>query len=340
MENKKETDPRLLEAEFFETPFSFSYSSLNTLLNAPALFYKEYVLQQKVEETKKHLLEGTLIHYLILQNQGFDDQFIVLPGLPSDNNKLIADRIFNEFYPVKGDENAELADFGDEIDTVLQEINLYQAIKDKDKRIAKIVEPKTEEYFNFLKKAIKRTIVDSNLLDVSTQRADIVKANPKIRELLGLDLVSDGRTVGVYNELEIEIPAAELGLPFGFKGHLDNMVVLVDKKKVRINDFKTTNKAIADFKESVDFWNYWLQAAMYVTLAKYYLRQILTDEWVIEFRFIAFDKYNMMYPFEVTPETMNEWMHKFERVKKEALYHYQFKDFSLPFDFATGSVKL
>ena len=340
MENTKETDPRLLEAEFFENPFSFSYSSLNTLLTAPALFYKEYVLQQKEEEMKKHLLEGTLIHFLILEHQRFDDKFVVLPGLPSDNNKLIADRIFNEYYPAKGDEAAELKDFGDEIDTILQEINLYQSIKDKDKRLAKIIEPKTEEYFTFLKTALKKTLIDSALLDVSTQRADILKANPVARELLGLDLVSDGRTVGIYNELEIEIPASETGYPFGFKGHIDNMVVLVTEKKVRINDFKTTGKSITDFEESVDFWNYWLQAAMYVTLVRYFLRQILTDEWTIEFRFIAFDKYNMMYPFKVTPETMAKWMERFDETKEQAYYHYQFKDFSLPFAFAMGKVEL
>lgn len=338
--NLKETDKNLLETDFYENPFEFSYSSLNTLLTAPGAFYKEYVLRYKNEEIKKYLIEGILIHYLILEYQNFDDKFVVLPGFPSENNILIADRIFNEVFPIKGDATLELIDFENEIDAILKEMNLYQSIKDRDKRLAKIIEPKTEEYFSFLKTSANKIIIDSALLDVSTKRANIAKANPELRKLLGLDLVSDGKTIGVYNELEILIPAKETGLPFGFKGRIDNMVVLVNEKKVLINDFKTTSKGIADFSESIKVWNYWLQAVIYKILAEYYLRSFLDSSWTIEFRFIVFDKYNLLYPFLVTPETMADWMEKFEDVKKQALYHYQSKDFSLPFAFATGSVKL
>ena len=192
----------------------------------------------------------------------------------------------------------------------------------------------------FLKKKGNRVIIDSELLDISTRRADIVKADGEMRKLLGMDLISDGRHYGVYNELPISISAEVTGLPFGFKGILDNVVVDVKNKLVRINDFKTTGKSLVDFHESIEFWKYWLQAAMYKMLIKHFLKSVLTDEWTIEFRFIVFDKYDQLYPFEVSPETMEEWEANFEQVKIEALYHYESRDYLLPYDFALRNVKL
>lgn len=337
----KEQDQNLLEAEFYSKQFYFSYSGLNTLLDSPVVFYKEYVLKQKEDGIKKYLLEGTLIHYLLLENHGFDDKFVVLPGtLPSENNMLIADRIFNEFYPVRGDTSLELQDFEQDIDDILKEINLHQAVKDRDKRLAKVIDDRTKEYFKFLKTKQDKTLIDSAILDKATHRADIAKSNHHIRKLLGMDLNPDGKTIGVYNELELSIEPSELGLPFGFHGTLDNMVVDVNTKTVYINDFKTTSKKLKDFQESVDLWNYWLQAVMYITLVRKFLSKVMTDEWKIEFRFVVFDKYDQVYAFPVSDETLAIWFVNFETVKLEAKYHYESKDFSLPFAFVMGNVKL
>jgi hypothetical protein len=341
----KELDTNLLEAEFYNKPFKFSYSSLNKLLTAPTIFYKDYVLKQREETHAKHLLAGTIIHYLVLENQGFDDQFIVSSeDLPSPTNMTVADEMF-KLYLELDDENLQLCDFEDQILEQLKAINKHQSLKDtKDgtgdgKRMAKIVEPKTEAYFTFLKDKQGRTIIDSALLDKSTRRADIVKTDSHTRELLGLDIVSDGKTFGVYNELELTCDAEE-NMPFGFKGILDNMVIDVHNKTVRINDFKTTGKPLMQFEESVDYWNYWLQAAMYMKLVRNYLKKVLTDEWSIEFRFIVFDKHDHLYAFPVSPETMEAWEVKLQDAVKEAQYHYESKDFTLPYNYAQGNVKL
>lgn len=352
---KTVTENNQKEAEFYSNPFSFSFSSLNTLVTAPKAFYKEYVLKEKEDEFKKYLLEGTLIHYLVLENINFDDKFIVATDdLPSENNVLIAERIFNTLYPNKLKEAIEeatilgtvpptelyLKDFANEIDLILTEINLHQTIKDGVKRLAKVIEPKAEAYFNFLKTKNNRTIIDSAMLDKCTKRAGIIKNNSQMRELLGLDIHADGKTFGVYNELHIEIPAEELKLPFGFKGIIDNVVIDVKNKLVRINDFKTTGKSLTEFPDTVKFWNYWIQAVMYTKLINKFFNKILTDSWTIEFRFLVFDKYDQLYPFLVSTETLNNWTIDFENTIKEALYHYNFKDFSLPYNYALGNVKL
>lgn len=347
---KTELDPNLLEAAFYEQPFKFSYSSLNKLITSPGIFYREYVLKQREEQYAKHLLEGTIIHFLVLENQGFDDNFIVLgDSLPSETNMIVADYVFNECYMKQKedqfDETLELCDFEQAILDQLKEINKHQSLKDtKDgtgdsKRIAKIDESKTQAYFKFLKTKGTRTIIDSALLDKCTRRADVIKADPQMRKLLGMDIVSDGKTFGVYNELPLDIETEE-GLPFGFKGIVDNMVIDVRQKTVYINDFKTTGKSLTHFPESVEFWNYWLQAAMYDKLVRNYLSKVLTDEWTVEFRFIVFDKYDQLYPFLVTESTMHEWKEALAVTEKEALYHYEFKDFTLPYDYAQGNVNL
>ena len=341
----KELDPHLLEAAFYEKAFQFSYSSMNKVLTSPGIFYREYVLKDREIQYGKHLLEGIIIHYLVLENKGFDDKFLVLSdNLPSDTNRAVADYCF-EMYKQKDDTTLILSDFRDEILEHLVEINKHQSLKDTkdglgdDKRIAKIADQRTLDYFEFLKKKEGRTIIDSALLDKCTRRADIVKANTQMRELLGLDLVSDGRTYGVYNELDLDIKAVE-GEHFGYKGIIDNLVVDVQNKTIRINDFKTTGKSLTNFEEAVEYWNYWLQAAMYVKLVKSFLSAVIDEHWTIEFRFIVFDKYDQLYAFPVTAETLQAWVEKMKVVEKEAEYHYVSKDFTLPYEYAQGEVKL
>jgi hypothetical protein len=339
-----ELDVNLLMARFYEKDFKFSYSSMSKLITAPKIFYNDYILKQREEVVKKYLLEGIIIHYLVLENEGFNDKFIVASDkLPGENNMLVAEKVF-KFYELKNDNALELIDFRQEILDTLIDMNLHQSLKDTkdglgdDKRIGKIVEPKTEEYFEFLKQRGSKTIIDSALLDKCTLRADIVKADPYMRELLGLDLENDGAAYGIYNELEVDMDLEDL--PYGLKGIIDNLVVDVKNKTVRINDFKTTSKSLTQFSESVEVWNYWLQAVVYEKLVKSFLESVLNPSWKIEFRFIVFDKYDQLYAFEVTETTMAAWNEKFYKVLNDVNYHYNSKDYTLPADFIKRNVKL
>ena len=57
--------------DFYEKKFYFSYSSLNKLLFSPRIFYKHYVLDQREDSTAQHLIEGSLLHCLLLEPQNF-----------------------------------------------------------------------------------------------------------------------------------------------------------------------------------------------------------------------------------------------------------------------------
>ena len=330
------SDTQMLEAEFYSSEIKLSYSSLNKLLTAPSVYYKEYILKQKEETIAKYLLEGTLIHYLVLDGLDFDSKFIIAPNsLPSDNSISVIKEVF-EIY--KSDNKGEdLQDYSSDILDILNEKKLHARIKDDDKRVAKIADIKGHDYFNFLKKQNGRTIIDAELLDKCSKRAEIIKADENTRNLIGLDLIHDGTKIGVYNEIELEAPYND---KFSLKGVLDNLVVDVVNQEIIINDFKTTSKSLDRFSESVDYYNYWLQAVIYIKLAQDFLSDVMLDQWTIKFNFIVFDRYDQLYSFGVSDNTLSEWNKKALEVFKAAEYHIDNKEFKLPYKYTQNSIML
>ena len=61
--------------------FKFSYSSMNRLRFSPKLFYKDYGLKDREVRTEKHLIEGRLLHLLLLQPNNFENDFDKLDGI-------------------------------------------------------------------------------------------------------------------------------------------------------------------------------------------------------------------------------------------------------------------
>ena len=341
----KEEDKHLLEAAFYEKPFYFSYSSLNRLLLAPNIFYKEYVLKEKEIRTEKHLLEGTLIHFLLLEGKKFDDKFIITPEtLPGTNSMLVANEVFKTYEAlIKEDPSRtdlQLGDFEHEILDALEAINLHQAVKDTAKRIAKIVEPRTEAYFEYLKVKDSKEIIDSTMLDKCSLAVEKIKSNEDICKLLGINREADGVNFGVYNEIPLQMELKDY--PFGLKGIIDNMTIDTKEKTININDFKTSGKSLSDFKDTVEYWKYWLQAVVYIKLAKEFFKEVIKDDpkWTVNFRFVVFDKYDHLYAYPVSESTLKDWEFNYKDVLESARYHYEAKDFTLPYEFAVGNANL
>lgn len=335
------------EGEFYDSPFKFSYSSLNKLMYAPSLFYKEYVLKEREVRTDAHLIEGKLIHYLLLDSANFKDKFIIATSaLPTGNTKDVVDIVYELSDKIL---DLDLSDYPDEILETLRQINLHQKLVDDkkpdgtgimltgdQKRLIKIITPEAQEYFNFLKTRQGKDIIDADTLDKCTRAAEALSQNESVRELLGLNRTHDDESFGIYNELEISVD----GAPFGFKGIIDNMTVDVENKIVRINDLKTSSKTINEFPESIEYWNYWMQAAVYRELAKDFLKDVIDSTWEIQFNFIVVDKYNQVYAFGVSKNTLNEWSFKLKDCIMRATYHYVNRDYTLPFNLAVDKVLL
>ena len=313
--------------------FKFSYSSLNRLLFCPKLFYKDYILKDREEKTDKHLIQGKLIHLLLLQPEEFDNQFVLLPAkLPSESLRKVLKLIPNHT------EEKELSKVDDNVILdCLHEVNLYQSLKDADKRVAKVRTPECEDYYRFLS-TTNKNIIDVDTLEKCKESVELIKDNEKVQKLLQdepTDFEMDD--IEVYNEIPLECNLDNYD--FGLKGIIDRYVVDHKNKIIKIIDFKTTGKTITEFPETVQFYNYWLQAAVYMTLVTKNLSEKEADYQII-FNFIVIDKYNQIYSFPVRTSTMSEWGDAMTGVFETATYHVNENNYSLPQQFLIDDMTL
>mgnify|MGYP003671172669 FL=1 len=326
--------------QFYSSKFYFSYSGINKLLFSPSMFYNHYILKQKEDSVDPHLVKGRVIHCLLLNPEDFDKEFMIMPGkLPSGNNRIIVDKIF-KLHLQSLNNTLTLNDYSDAIIEALESINLHQKLKTDEARITKILTTDNISYFEFLNSSQGKTLVDDETLRYCNECVEAIKKNESINSLMQLE----NSDLKVYNEALINTDQVLYGkFDFGFKGILDNIVIDETKKILFVNDLKTTGKPLIDFPESVEYYRYWIQAAMYYNLAYYRYISDKDDakDWTIQFTFVVVDKYNQVYPFQVTPKTMGEWMKRFyEKVLLQVNYHYKEKDYTLPYELAVENLKL
>lgn len=332
--------------QFYSKYFFFSYSSLNKLINSAQLFYNWYILKDRKDSYENHLVEGKVIHCLLLDRKMFDDNFVIMPGtIPGASNKKIAEamyKLWKEEQPAIG-----LPDFKDQILKWLVDNNLHQSLTDdKDltkqgsktgdvKRLEKILTAETIEYFNYLKSSGKKDVIDQATLERCEEAVGVLKDNKKINDLLKIGL-HDFELLEVHNERALACKVQ--GYPFGLQGIVDNYVIDHTNKQVFINDLKTTGKSLSEFRDSLNYYRYWLQAAIYERLVKSHHPE--TKDFKFKFHFVVIDKYNQVYPFPVNDETMLDWQAQLEEALQIANYHYTNKDYTLPYEFAIGQVTL
>jgi hypothetical protein len=332
------TDLTKEEKFYANKNFKFSYSSLNKLLFSPSLFYKDYILEDREIRTDKHLVEGKLIHCLLFEQDKLNDKFNILPGkLPADSNIKVLTVLYNTTVNRALSLLSQDPTFQQEILKVLIDQNLYQTLKLDDARLEKIQTADNESYWEYLKNSSKDAI-DGDTLAKCKDQAENIKSNKDVMALFE-DVQTDFELDPIETHAEKYLTSDLLGKPFGLHGYLDYYKINHSTKTVTICDLKTTSKTISDFKETIDFYNYWLQAAIYCKLVFANLAET-EQEYNILFKFVVVDKYNQVYVFDVTDETLNGWAVALEDVIERASYHYAEKNYSLPYDFLLGNIKL
>lgn len=321
-----------LEDEFYSKKLYHSYSSLSKLLYSPALFYKEYVMQEREPSIGRHLTEGKLIHSLMLDRQNFDDLFIIAPsGLPSDNTLKVINHIWDYHIENEGLPTFGLTDYADIILEKLQEMELHQSLKTDEQRINKIINEVSNEYWEFLKKKEGREIVDIEMLSKCQEFADAIKADKR-----AMDLLTNGDEILSEVELSMDFENGQVGL----KGVVDNICVNHSERLITICDIKTTSKTIKDFPESVEFWNYWIQACVYRMLVNNKYKHLKDEDYSVQFCFVAIDPYKQVYCFQVSSKTYQEWSTRFIDLMLEAEWHYTNRNYTLPYKFINQDFKL
>lgn len=326
-------DSKGLEDKFYSQPFSFSYSGLSKLLYSPGLFYNHYILQEREERLDQHLIEGKVIHCMLLDNGSFNNQFIVSPSnLPSTNSKSVIDKLFYDKKVVEG----ELEEHDQLILEILRDINLHQSLKTDQQRLDKIITEDVKSYWGFLKQKGNKDLLDQETLDKCTKSVEILKNDKHVNELMGLTM-SDFELQEIFNEQPIETELKNA--PFGLKGIVDNIKIDYAAKTVYINDLKTSSKTLSEFKESIEYYNYDLQAAIYSVLVSYKFSEILNSSWKIQFSFVVIDKYQQVGIYEVSQDTLIRWDEKLSNTLEIARAHYITRDYTKPAEFiAQGKV--
>ena len=285
---------------------------------------------------EKHLIEGRLIHLLLLEPDRFNEEFVMTPlKMPTDSVKKILRIVSSRIVDLNN--HLQLIDLDDQILEALKEENLYQSFKEDQKRLDKIITEESEAYFKFLQTTGK-TIIDADTFARCMDRVVIIRANDDVTKLLmqeATDFEMD--TIQVYNEKFLDCKLNTY--KFGLKGYVDKYIVDDESKTITIVDLKTTAKPLENFAETVDFYNYWLQAAIYSLLVVKNVDEN-QQKYKIIFKFVAIDKYDQVYVFPVSEETLVRWMTSLKQALQEANYHYSERKYDLPYVFANGNVTL
>lgn len=316
------------EENFYKKKFHFSYSGFNKLLFAPSAFYKHYILNQREDKMEQHLVEGSLLHCLLLEEDKFHDKYVVSPvNLPGDSIKNVVDKVFVKAL-ISNNLGLSLEQNEFEILDILKEINLYQSLKTDAQRVEKVVTDASISYYNFLATKGDKAVIDEETLNKVKGYAEIVRSNDKITSLLNIG--------GTYSQSEVPL-VMDTQYDFGLRGFVDNINIDHDAKVIYINDLKTSGKMLQDFPETVDYYKYWLQAAVYCRLVR---ANYSLGNYKIKFHFIVVDKLTQCYAFEVSTVTLNSWMDKLDEIMKIADYHYTNRKFDLPYEYEVGNVIL
>jgi len=340
LETIMEESVQILEKDFYSKKFFYSYSSLNKLMWSPQVFYQMYVLGIKEERLDNHLVQGKLIHLLLLEPEKFNKEFMMTPGkLPTDSLRQVVDRVFSHYKELSqnGDDRTELAQFDKAILDVMYDMNYHQSLKTDQQRLDKIITAEAISYWDFLKTKGNKTLIDPDTYKYCKDAVDIIKTNDQICNLIGCNVTEfDNREV--INELAVT--AEFTNKKYGLKGIIDNIVLDHDKKIIHINDIKTTSKDLKDFPESVEFYSYWLQAIIYIIIVNQVYQNLIGNGYTIKFHFVVIDRTFQSYAFPVSEDSLNDWLEKFQSAVDKAEWHFDNKNYNLPYEFAKGLVVL
>jgi hypothetical protein len=329
------------EKSFYASKFYYSYSSLNKLIWNPQVFYQMYVLGLKEERLDTHLVQGKLIHLLLLEPEKFEKEFMVSPAtLPSGNLRIVIDRVYRHHAELSrnGDPREKLEEFVGAVLDVMKDMNYHQSLKTDQQRLDKIFTAEAANYWSFLKTKGSKTLIDEETYKFCSSAVEIVKTNKAICSLIGCN-ISEFDNIEVINEqmLQMDIPDKI----FGLKGIIDNIVIDHDKKIIYVNDIKTTSKDLKDFPESVEYYSYWLQCVVYmIMISGLYPKLIEENKYQVKFHFVVIDRAFQTYSFPVTETTLNKWLDRFKTVLETAEWHYVNRSYDLPYEFAKGNVVL
>jgi hypothetical protein len=303
-ENNRSTED-IANKEFFYSNldnFKFSYSSLLKLINNPKVFREEYVYGNKDTRTASYFDIGKLIHCMVLEPEMVEKRYIrLLNEMAEGNTKDCVKHVFD--YACTNNKGKDLTNYSSQILAYLQLVNLHQSLKTDQQRIDKICTEAACEYFETLFKAntLSLEIVSNDHFIIAMEKAQAIM-NDEYSNLLLKHLNKGDEWV---NELELEVPKDKLKTDYGLKGIIDRIKFNNEKKEIFITDIKSSSKTLDEFKDSANKYMYPLQAVIYKKLLESFIEGDI-KEWKIYIHFTVVDKFNNVYSFPLSEETLSE----------------------------------
>jgi hypothetical protein len=191
---------------------------------------------------------------------------------------------------------------------------------------------KNMEYLDFMLKKNGRIVVDKSMVDFATRLKETFMNNNQMRELMGMNDVS---WMQVYNEVELAMFPTMF--EFGIRGIIDNLVIDHKEQVIRINDLKKTSKPLSLFPETMEYYSYWLQAAIYRMIVNHVKNETYKVDYPVEVRFLVIDPYMQMAPFKISDISMEKYMVRTIEALTKANSHFVQKDFSAPYELLTSA---
>lgn len=310
----------------------FSPSALSLFFYSPNKWYKRYIegVIEKDPETEAQLL-GSVVHCLLLRKDDFDKEFLI-PNfkVPTAPVKAIVDKIYRD-HCKDTELNRELEDFTQEILWLCQESDYNMHLKSDDARVKKVIEP-GKEYFQYLKSAEGKRILTQENYDKCLLVVEKLKSDPTVLELLAFESKEEN-----YFEVQVQ---EKYNAYFGLKGVLDNYRIDHAQKTIFLNDLKVTTKKLNEFVESVNYWRYDRQIAIYAYMLCMKYDYLLADNYRLKAHFIVVDKDNDVYCFPIKEETLLSWFEKMKEELTTVSWHIQNDKFNLPYEFERGLIAI
>jgi hypothetical protein len=245
----------------------------------PAKF-KDY-LDGKVEDEKTPSLEkGDYLHKYILTPKEFA---VVTVDMPTPAVKEIVLRAFKALalqMDAQQKKELDLASNKSTLMSIADEL-AWQKNWKEDTRFNKIIEQGVG-YFNALKEAGDKTVLDGDLYETLKACAESIKQNDAAKLLL-----FDSPGQEVFNEIEMYWDETWKGMKLSFKAKLDRLVVDHNEKTFSIIDFKTTSKYIHNFPDSVEYYRYYRQLSFYEHAVKIWLKKQGYEDYTSDAHYIV-----------------------------------------------------
>jgi hypothetical protein len=210
-----------------------------------------------------------------------------------------------------------------------------------DKRLDKAITSDNNKYFLAMQEASGKTIVDMSIMETAQEKSKAILSNKRAMVYLTSNSIKED----VRMEMELQSEFEGMGHTFGLKGIIDCVKIDYLNHKIYITDLKTTSKALEEWREGFEpsIYMYWMQCVVYNELILSLVpdtQENKDEPWKVEICFIVIDKFNHVYPFSVSPQSMQKYRAKTKECMMKAQWHLDENSYELPHDYERGVVVL